>query len=132
MSLGLRSTDGAFRQFLAAHTFIAALWRVGLQARGVAFGMVCLACIFVILWVSISASIHKNYDMPTPVRYSTLSFSTLPPFLTLFGSVLVLDQPSVPGHTPRWGIHLAVDRTICFGNIIRPTIFLGGRSLVCR
>jgi len=97
MSFGLRSTDGAFRQFLAVHTFIAALWRVGLQARGVAFGMVCLACVFVILWVSISASIHKNYYTPTPVRYSTPPFSTLPLFLTLLGQYWCWISPQYKG-----------------------------------
>ncbi|KAN0105265.1 hypothetical protein V8E52_011204 [Russula decolorans] len=51
---------------LAVHTFVAALWRVGLQARGVALGMVYLACIFITLWVAIGASSHKNYDTPTP------------------------------------------------------------------
>jgi len=51
---------------LAVHTFVAALWRVGLQARGVALGMVCLACVFITVWVAISAVKHKNYDAPTP------------------------------------------------------------------
>jgi hypothetical protein len=81
-----------FRQLLAVHTFVAALWRVGLQARGVAFGMVCLACIFITLWVAIGASSHKNYDTPTPVRYLTPLFFALFSLLTLLGSVLVLDQ----------------------------------------
>ncbi|KAI0297087.1 hypothetical protein BC826DRAFT_1002129 [Russula brevipes] len=51
---------------LALHTFVAALWRVGLQARGFALGLVCLACIFIALWVGIGAGVHKNYETPTP------------------------------------------------------------------
>jgi hypothetical protein len=87
-------------QLLAVHTFVAALWRVGLQARGVALGLVCLTCLFVTLWVSIGASIHKNYETPTPVRCSTLFFPTLCLPLMLLGSVLVLDQPPIQGSTP--------------------------------
>jgi len=51
---------------LAVHTFIAALWQVGLQARGVALGMVCLACLFITLWITIGPGVHKNYEIPTP------------------------------------------------------------------
>jgi len=51
---------------LAVHTFVTALWQVGLRARGVAFGLVCLVCIFDALWVGIGAGIHKNYEAPTP------------------------------------------------------------------
>ena len=57
-----------FRQILAVHTFVAALWQVGLHARGVALGMVCLVCVFITLSVAIGAGIHKDYDAPTPVR----------------------------------------------------------------
>ncbi|KAI0276663.1 hypothetical protein BGY98DRAFT_695265 [Russula aff. rugulosa BPL654] len=53
--------------FLAVHTFVAALWQVGLHARGVALGMVCLACLFIMLSIGISWGINKgNYDTPTP------------------------------------------------------------------
>ena len=58
-------------------------------------------------------------------------FPTLSPLLTLIWPVLVLDQPSVPGRSRQSHIHLAVDRTIRFGDVIYPSIFLGGRSLVC-
>ncbi|KAF8502200.1 hypothetical protein F5888DRAFT_1177000 [Russula emetica] len=51
---------------LAVHTFVAAVLQVGLKARGVAFSLVCLACVFIILWVAIGAGIHKNYETPTP------------------------------------------------------------------
>jgi len=51
--------------FLAVHTFVGALWRVGLRARGVAFGMVVLACAFIVPWVVVAARI-KNYESPTP------------------------------------------------------------------
>jgi magnesium-transporting ATPase (P-type) len=55
--------------------------QVGLEARGVALGLVCLACVFIILWVAIGAGIHKNYETPTPVRDSPL-------FLHIFSSML--------------------------------------------
>jgi hypothetical protein len=45
------------------------LWQVRLQAaRGVAFGMVSLVCVFLTLWVAIAAGRHKDYEMLTPVR----------------------------------------------------------------
>jgi len=40
--------------------------QVGLKARGIAFSLVCLACVFIILWVAIGPGIHKNYETPTP------------------------------------------------------------------
>ncbi|KAI0276618.1 hypothetical protein BGY98DRAFT_934918 [Russula aff. rugulosa BPL654] len=52
--------------FLAIHTFVAAVLQVGLKARGVALSLVCLACVFITLWVAIGAGIHKNYETPTP------------------------------------------------------------------
>jgi hypothetical protein len=119
-------------QFLAVHTFVAAVLQVGLKACGVARSLVCLACIFIMLWVAIGTVFHKNYEKPAPVRNSPLFFPVLPSLLTLLGSVLVLDQPSVPGRTPCWRIHLAVDRNICFGNTIYSTVFLGGGFLVDR
>lgn len=45
---------------------MAALWRVGLQARGFAIFLVGIACVFITLWVAIGASKHKNYETPTP------------------------------------------------------------------
>ncbi|KAF8502226.1 hypothetical protein F5888DRAFT_1918935 [Russula emetica] len=50
---------------LAVHTFVSAVLQVGLKARGVAFSLVCLACVFDMLWVVIGADIHKNYVTPT-------------------------------------------------------------------
>ena len=108
------------------------MWQVGLNARRFALSLVCLAWVFIMLWVAISVGIHKNYDTPTPVRSLPLFFPVLSSLLTLLGSVLVLDQPSVPGRTPRWRIHLDVDRTICFGNTIHSSVFLGGGFLVGR
>jgi hypothetical protein len=64
--LGPNETDIHLDQILAVHTFVAALWRVGLQARGFAFTLVGIACIFTTLWVSIGASTHRNYEIPTP------------------------------------------------------------------
>ena len=107
------------------------MWQVGLEARGVALSLICLACVFITLWVAIGAGIHKNYDTPTPVHNPLLFFPILSSLLTLFGSVLVLDQPSIPGSTP-WHIHLDVDCTICFSSAIHSTIFLGGGFLVGR
>ncbi len=131
MSLRLGLAD-IHCQFLAVHSFVTAVWRVGLKARGVAVGLVCLAFVFITLWVTIGAGMHKNYETPTPVCNSTLFFPILSSLLTLLGSVLVLDQPSVPGRTPCWGVHLAVDRIICFCNAIHPAVFLGGKFLVGR
>ncbi len=109
------------------------MWEVGLEARGFALGLVCLACIFIVLWVGIGRGIHKNYITPSPVRNSTLFFPIMSSLLTFLGSVLVLDKPlSVPGRTPWWRIHLDVDRTICFGDTLHPTVFLGGWLLVGR
>jgi len=51
---------------LAVHTFVAALWRVGLEARGFALFLVVLVTIFIALWVGIGSGIHKNYETPTP------------------------------------------------------------------
>ncbi|KAI0246387.1 hypothetical protein BJV78DRAFT_1286463 [Lactifluus subvellereus] len=51
---------------LAVHTFVTALWRVGIQARGFAFGLVGLACVFTALWVGLGNGLHKNYEAPTP------------------------------------------------------------------
>ena len=108
------------------------MWQVGLHARGVAFGMVCLACLFIMLSIGISWGINKgNYDTPTPVRHSIPFLSTLSSLLTLLGSVLVRDQSCAPPHSHWWRIHLAVDRIVSFGSIICPTLFPGGRSLVC-
>ena len=73
------------------------MWEVGLEARGVALGLLGIACVFVILCVSIGAGVHKNYETPTPVCNLPLSFAILYSLLTPLVSVLVLDQPSVPG-----------------------------------
>jgi len=51
---------------LAIHTFVAAVLQVGLKARGVALSLVCLACVFITLWVAIGPDIHRNYETPTP------------------------------------------------------------------
>jgi hypothetical protein len=51
---------------LTAHTFVVALWKVGIGARHFAFGIVALATLYVALWVSIGNGIHKHYETPTP------------------------------------------------------------------
>ena len=111
------------------HTFVAGVFRVGLRARGVAFGLVYLAFVFITFWVAIGTVIHKNYYTPTPVRNSLLFFPILS---SLLGSVLVLDKSSVSGRPPSWRIHLDVDCTICLGNTLHSPVFLGGGLLVDR
>ena len=54
-------------QILAVHTFVAALWRVGLYAVGFACVMVGLACAFVALSIGFVVGIRKDYEVPTPV-----------------------------------------------------------------
>ena len=56
-----------FYQILAVHTFVSALWGVGLHALGFALVMVGLACVFIALWVGIGVGVHKDYEVPTPV-----------------------------------------------------------------
>jgi len=54
---------------LAVQTFVEALWGLwgdDVQARGVALGMVFLACVFITLWVCIGPHHHNNYETPTP------------------------------------------------------------------
>jgi len=108
------------------------VWKVGLRERGFALGLVGLACLFITLWASIGPSANKHYETPTPVRNLTLFLPVISSLLTLLGSVLVLDQPPLR-ERPRWGrIRVDVDRTICFGDAIHPTVFLGGGFLVGR
>ena len=107
------------------------MWQVGLKARGVALSLVCLTCIFIVLWVALGPGLHKNYETPTPVRNSPLFFSIVSSLPTL-RSVLVLDQPPVLGRTPWWRIYSDVDCTICFRNTVHSTVFLGGGLLVGR
>ncbi|KAH9954601.1 hypothetical protein BC827DRAFT_1386756 [Russula dissimulans] len=51
---------------LAVHTFVGALWRVGLEAPRFAFRLVGFVCVFITLGVSIGAATHGNYEVPTP------------------------------------------------------------------
>ncbi|KAH8990251.1 hypothetical protein EDB92DRAFT_1763981, partial [Lactarius akahatsu] len=55
-----------FTLIITVHTFVVALWKVGIRARHFAFGMVALASLFVALWVGIGNGIHKNFETPTP------------------------------------------------------------------
>ena len=84
MSLRARQHSYTTYKLLAVHTFVAVVLQVGLIARGVAFGLVCIACVFITPWVAIAAHV-KNYETPTPVRYST-------PF---FPSILIADATRV-------------------------------------
>ena len=132
MSLRARPRLNATHQLLAVHTFVSVVLQIGVKACGIAFTLVCLAFVFITLWVAIGAGVHKNYETPTPVRVLHSFIAILSSLLTLLGSVLVLDQPSVPARSPWWRNYLDVDRTICFGNIIRSTAFLGRGLLVVR
>ncbi|KAF8267854.1 hypothetical protein EI94DRAFT_1579640 [Lactarius quietus] len=51
---------------LTTHTFVVALWKVGIEARNFAIGVVTLASLFITLWVGIGNGIHKHYETPTP------------------------------------------------------------------
>ncbi|KAH9978831.1 hypothetical protein BGW80DRAFT_698771 [Lactifluus volemus] len=51
---------------LAAHTFVTALWPVGIEARRLAFGLVGLICVFIILCVGLGNGLNKKYEAPTP------------------------------------------------------------------
>jgi hypothetical protein len=82
------------------------------------------------LWAAIGDHIHKNYEIPTPACNSTPFFPILSSLLTLLGSVLVLDQPSVLERTHWWRLPLAVDRIMCFDDSMHPAVLLGGRFLV--
>jgi hypothetical protein len=75
-------------QVLAVHTFIAALWRIGIEARGFAFGLVGFTCVFITLWVGICNGVHKKYEAPSPVGY----FNRYPfiPFPYLWSCLIVL------------------------------------------
>jgi hypothetical protein len=83
------------RQLLALHTFITALWGVGIRARGLASGLVGFTWVFIVLWVVIGNAHNKNYEVPTPVgyfdHYLFISFLTMDTVCI----VLVLDQPSI-------------------------------------
>ncbi|KAH9966227.1 hypothetical protein BGW80DRAFT_1534680 [Lactifluus volemus] len=51
---------------LASHTFVTALWSVGMEARGPAFGLVGLVWVFIALWVGLGNGLNKMYEAPTP------------------------------------------------------------------
>ena len=74
----LRSqADAQTYQILTVHTFMTALWRVGAEARCLAFGVVALTCLFVVLWVGVTNGIHKDFETPTPVRNPDLLITTI-------------------------------------------------------
>ena len=98
-------------QLLAVHTFVTALWEVGLQARGVALGMVSLVCILIALWIAIGASIYKKYETPTLVCYpiSSVSHSFLVADITRVsigaGTVLNSGAHALVVNTSGYGSH---------------------------
>ena len=116
-------------QILTVHTFVVALWRVGIRARHFAFGIVALATLYVVLWVSIGNGIHKHYETPTPVRISDFLIAASTDIVWL---VLVLDRPSVRWGTLSRGICLALDRFICLIDHVHPTLLLDEGPFVDR
>ncbi|KAF8274438.1 hypothetical protein EI94DRAFT_1713421 [Lactarius quietus] len=48
------------------HTFVVALWKVGVRACHFAFGMIALASLFIAFCVGIGNGVHKNFETPTP------------------------------------------------------------------
>ncbi|KAN0129789.1 hypothetical protein V8E53_012454 [Lactarius tabidus] len=79
------------------HTFVVALWNVGLRARHFAFGIVSLASLFVALWVGIGNGIHKDLAAPTPYwcwigpeyKLERLAGEYIWMWTTLFASVIM-------------------------------------------
>jgi hypothetical protein len=114
---------------LAAHTFVTALWPVQLQSRIFGFSLVGVSIIFTVLWLGIGNGIHKNYEEPTPVRYS-YSCSRLPIITNFNRLVLVLDQLGLCGGTHSRRVCLAVDHIVCFGDNVYPALLLGKGPLV--
>ncbi len=125
----LLHTEHTKYQILATHTFTLALWRIGTEARGFAFGIVALTWLFAGLWVGIGNGIHKNYEQPSQVHYSHYLVAVTHS-LHFFGLVLVLDWSQICGGTLSWGIHLDVDRFICLGDHVHPDAFLDEGLLV--
>ena len=78
VSLRGRSRLNTAHQLLAVHTFVSVVLQIGVKARGIAFTLVCLAFVFITLWVAIGAGIHKNYETPTPVRALHLFLLSFP------------------------------------------------------
>ncbi len=128
----LLHTEHTTCQILATHTFTLALWRVGTEARGFAFGIVALTWLFAGLWVGIGNGIHKDYEQPSPVHSLLPSSRRCDPQLTFLGLVLVLDWSQISGGTPSWGVYLDVDRFICLSDHVHPAAFLDEGSPVGR
>jgi len=93
---------------------VAAVWQVGLRARGFAIRMVCLACVFIALWAGIGGGVNKNYETPTPVRNLTLFFPILSSLLTFLwssigaGSALSSRENALVVNTSGCGSHYLV------------------------
>jgi len=97
---------------LTVHTFTTALWGVGAEARNFAFGIVGLACLYIVLWVGITNGIHKDFETPTPYwcwissqyKRERLTGEYLWIWITLFASMVTY----IPVHFWMKG-HLSVD-----------------------
>ncbi|KAH9978828.1 hypothetical protein BGW80DRAFT_1455547 [Lactifluus volemus] len=82
---------------LGTHTFVTALWSVGIEARRPAFGLVGLICVFIALWVGLGNGLNKKYETPTPYwcfishRYfaERLSGSYIWIWIALFASIVL-------------------------------------------
>ncbi|KAH9978624.1 hypothetical protein BGW80DRAFT_1165386 [Lactifluus volemus] len=57
---------GLVTLLLGLHTFITALWRVGLHARWVAGISIALVVVFLTLWIGLGDGLNKHYITPTP------------------------------------------------------------------
>ncbi len=73
LRLASQNTDATTDQIITIHTFVVALWKVGIRARRFAFGIVALASLFVALWVGIANGVHKNFETPTHILTATIS-----------------------------------------------------------
>jgi hypothetical protein len=116
---------------------------VGLNARGVALSLVCLACVFITLWVAIGPGIHKNYETPTPVRNSPfLSYPFLSADTTRVsigaGSALSTRENALVANTSGCGSHYLLRQSYMFrcisgrrvsGRLMKGTRFIG-RTLI--
>ncbi|KAH9973578.1 hypothetical protein BGW80DRAFT_1459057 [Lactifluus volemus] len=55
--------------YLPPHSFVTTLWSVGINARGLSFGLVGFICVFVVLRAGLGDGLNKNYEAPTPYWY---------------------------------------------------------------
>ena len=89
--------------------------------------MVCLACVFITLWVAIGSSVHKNYDTPTPVRHliSFLFFIAQTTLISIgAGSVLNSPAYALVANTSGCGSHYLLRQYYT-------SRYISGRKVAC-